>query len=253
LVKKSIKQKFIKINKAEELNELLEILSFHDQNMIKTLKLKKNFSPIVFLQSSLRRSKYLIQGAIQSIYDDNPTMLSLAIRGHFETMAALGLLGSKFKSFEARNIDIKRIDEVLNKLTLGVKLRFEDTLPDSFNVLTMISESELNYKKLTGDTVSFRDIYDKLSERCHPNGMGWIVWAEFSEENVKFNNENKLTINERDQLITYLLTTVNCYILFYENVIISLKSLGIDPKGFIDSNNIENSTITENIISKAVQ
>ncbi|GKS10095.1 hypothetical protein YDYSY3_10950 [Paenibacillus chitinolyticus] len=52
-------------------------------------------------------------------------------------MASLGLLGNKLKSFEQGNIDLKRLNEIINKLTLGVKSRFEDTLPDSFNVLTM--------------------------------------------------------------------------------------------------------------------
>ncbi|GKS10094.1 hypothetical protein YDYSY3_10940 [Paenibacillus chitinolyticus] len=67
--------------------------------------------------------------------------------------------------------------------------------------------------------------------------MGWILWAEFPEDYVKFTNEGPQLINERDQLITYLLITATCYILFYEDVTSPLKSLGIDLKGFIDLEN----------------
>ncbi len=123
----------------------------------------------------------LLRGFLAAFREPNLPTALLACRGHFETTGTLGYLLLSMGRFEGKEIDRSEMQSVIERLSRGSKVDFEDdfTKVDPVNVLTQIdSIDKLAAKGVIAHTESYREGYDLLCEYAHPNSSALILGLE---------------------------------------------------------------------------
>jgi hypothetical protein len=182
-LKKSVKDLLKKTNNEEYIKLINKFFLFFDNNYIKQLSMgnKKplNFigqNCMVLLQTNLYRVKLLTKGYLEGLNKGNPLLSILNLRALFETTGSLALLLKKYNQYLEGVISHDVLDETIGKLYLGGKIKGEHlTMPDPVNVMTLIDAVDHYLKQVGIRNSEFRNSYDDLSERAHPNSFGYFL------------------------------------------------------------------------------
>lgn len=125
-------------------------------------------------QVLLHRAITLYEGTLNALISDNVYMMTLGMRGAFETVAALGYLHSRLTSFANGNITAEQIHQDIATQILGSR---HPSLPEAMpakQVLSMLDHADKSVSRhLYGgkpkEHAPLRDCYDFLCEFAHPN------------------------------------------------------------------------------------
>lgn len=131
---------------------------------------------LVLTQSLLRRSHALTLATISNVREKNLVSMALSVRAHIETSALLGSFLKKLTYFYENKIDAQELDRFIKASLLGSRtLTFgvPSIVPQPVQVLTAIDHSDTILKASKISKTALRDMYDSLSELCHPNFL-WI-------------------------------------------------------------------------------
>lgn len=177
-----------------------------------------------YIQLALYRSKLLIYGCISSMNSSNGMLGILSTRAHFEVTGAVAYFYKRLKSFYSSNITHEALDETLNRLTLGGRIKELERAPDPINVMSLIDAADEYFKKIKKNGVSmFRSSYDFLSEFCHPNYCGISIGADINKIGV-VRYRDILELSKEDLVFfNYLLMSVNSFLLFYDLIFEMLR------------------------------
>lgn len=163
-------------------------------------KILFGYNALRFIQLLLYRSKSLIEGSI--ILLNNKKMLPslITIRAHYETTGSLCYSLMRLKSYYNGNILFQKLDEDFRRLALGATTIDHKDCPCPINAMTLIDAVDyLINKEIVRDKNAppkmFRDLYDTLSDYCHPNFHGIHSGSEI------LHNEKAIIYNETDTVI----------------------------------------------------
>lgn len=137
------------------------------------------------------RAINLYEGSLQALMQNNVYLVALAVRGHYETTAAIGHLHSRLYSFSQKNIEAETIDkEIYRQLIASKEQRFEGA-PEPKNILNLIDYADQAVSKhILGDNKGshkmLRDQYDFLCEFCHPNFHSNALSYDLDKTNSEF-------------------------------------------------------------------
>lgn len=216
----------------EEYDDFIDIKQMHKDNLVNYLSSEKDVAPFIIGQNLIRRSEYLLMGGINALENKNLIILSLAARAHLETMALAGLFARKINSFKLKNINEEALRMYYKKMLVGTRLSSLGQTP-AIQVMNAIDEVVANTKRVVGKEFDIRNMYDTLSETCHPNALGNMQWLNMSGENVTFTND-PIVENQglRDATRTLLFSSYGL-IIFYLDAVENLKSIGYDISDYI--------------------
>ena len=175
-----------------------------------------------FLQMSYQRSRFLINGFIQSINFENPHLAFLAVRAHLETTGAVSYLYKSLDKFYSNEISLEEMDKRLLKLSLGGKAfprRNQPDRTDPINVMTQIDSVDHFLKKMgINKQRPFREEYDFLSEFCHPNLLGLTLGFELpsSPGTVFYPKELKQSEEDLNVLINSISISCDLFLHLYD-------------------------------------
>ncbi len=210
----------------DKIIEIKTIIEKHDQyycSMMKPLPKRPQLllgqNGFHFLQTSLFRSRKLMEGFVLSLNMNNPLVAVLTTRAHFEVTGAVAYFYKKLDSFYKGNIEYERVNEVLQKLTLGVKSKGNLMhAPDPVNVMSLIDAADELFQKMSKSNEKiFRAAYDDLSEICHPNSFGSILSADVNSDGlVKYKNKDEILTIKWFHIHDFSIT-ISSFMYFYEN------------------------------------
>ena len=135
-------------------------------------------SVYIYRQVLLYRAILLYEGALSSAAEENVYSMTLAIRGLFETVGALGYVHYRLDAMQKKNISLVDFDKGLTEQVMGSrdkKLVDKDgaPAPDPKHVLRMLRHADKTVNKhLLGPGEALPILverYEWLSEFCHPN------------------------------------------------------------------------------------
>ena len=135
-----------------------------------------------FLPTS-HRSKALLEGSIYSLNNKSILTCLLAARAHFETTGSIGYFYKRLISYYDGNIDFKKVDDDLLRLSFGATSLELHDVPKPINVLNMIDASDelMNKFIFSGKpphNKMLRTFYEELCDFCHPNFQGTTSGAD---------------------------------------------------------------------------
>lgn len=199
------------------LRELYKNLNERKSRYI-TIKQKGNLGDIdrirgysmAYRQVLLHRTIALFCGAINSCVEDNVYVMSLSIRGFYETTASLGYLHNRLLSLKNGNLDASKMDEDIMAQFLGTK---QNPIPEAMSpkqVLTMIEYADKSISKniLGGNMNDYKilmDGYVFLCEFAHPNFHSNSVGFDLEKERSRVVlRHNKLMRENELSLVLYL-------------------------------------------------
>jgi hypothetical protein len=146
---------------------------------------------LVVRQMLHHRAKNLYEGSLHALMQNNIYLVALAVRGHFETTAAIGYLCSRLHSFSEGNIKAEIIDDDICNQFRASKEKDFWFAPDPKNILNQFDFADKTVSKLflSGDKKKFkllRDSYEFLCEFCHPNFHSNKLSYDLDENNGVF-------------------------------------------------------------------
>jgi hypothetical protein len=226
--------------RTDEVNEYFTVLTDQEARMVSELKTRswnelgdieriRDYAPVV-RQLLLHRAIKLTKGAGESVLNNNGYVLALSVRAHFETMAAIGYLNHRLKSLREGNITPEEVcDGILTQL-FGTRdkklLRWADTggfRKDGYKaiqVLTMLDcADKLERLDKFERKLTLRQIYESLSEFCHPNfhSNELVFDPTIKKGSVIFRNEDVLLDKELAPLNGLSVSTI-ALIEFYDGI-----------------------------------
>jgi len=216
----------MKKNTTESIGKIKNFLRAHDSRIIKSITLKISGSErrigqngIHYIQLSLQRSKSLLEGYLKN-YKEYPLISILAVRCHFESTGSIAYFFYMLQKFYENKIDYKKLDDSLRSLSLGQKVipGKKNTIPkyNTINVLTMIDKADRILKSISPKISVFRDLYDELSEYCHPNFLGMYFYCD----NLKYGTFNYKTKTRKKGNIFrhHLCISANVFLTLYDKI-----------------------------------
>ena len=204
-----------RLNLKDSLTELLDILHKHKvRYACKTSlspQLENATDPKVFFGCNclryilllLFRSKSLIEGAIVCLNNKKMLPSLVCVRSHLETTSGIAFLLRRLNSYYAKGIEFPKVEEDLFRLSVGATKIEKKEVPKPINVMDMIDAVDYLLNKMaagTGTTekAMFRDLYEWLSDFCHPNFQGTYGGAEIDHKNESLIFYDTDVIHERD-------------------------------------------------------
>ena len=185
---------------------------------------------IKYLLWSLQRSKFLYLGFIDSLNLNNPTLVFLSARAHFETTSAIAYLFYNLMKYYHGKVTFEEIDDLLFRLTLGSKCERDrkrnNLIPQAINVLTMIdvmdkliiencsTGAEKDY--FTTEKPS-RGFYEWLAESCHPNFEGISIGSKTEGPDVFFSTTPELKKADLGLCMSAALVSCRSFFTFYDD------------------------------------
>lgn len=179
-------------------------------------------------QIYLHRANKLFEGSCDALLKDNVYLMSLAIRGHFETTAALGYLHNRLSSFKKGNISLEVLAKNMASLILGTG---DEDLPDegyedvhtANNVMMMLDYADKSFSKQMGGTTRehkfLRDAYQHLCEYSHPNFHSNKLGYEIDEEREVFVIMHGEDLpKDSYYIIGYLFISAPAFLSFFEDI-----------------------------------
>jgi hypothetical protein len=114
----------------------------------------------------------------------------ICVRSHLETTSGIAFLLSRLNSYYAKGIEFSKVEEDLFRLSVGATKIEKKEVPKAINVMDMIDSVDYLLNKMTTDTGTtkkdmFRDLYEWLSDFCHPNFQGTYGGAEIIDHKDK--------------------------------------------------------------------
>ncbi|MGE7473262.1 hypothetical protein ACQKLX_27795 [Bosea sp. NPDC003192] len=163
----------------------------------------------------LYRTVSLFDGCVAAMGASSPVVAMLASRALLETVALLGeLLLKTRKALQQRDFEafgawlFQRIFATRDEAMLAQYGEIPSTR--AVNIVTILSGFESKYPDVSG----LREIYDQLSEFCHPNSMG----HHFLFGNLDTQNHTMSYDDVQDKESTFaLILTALCVIEFVED------------------------------------
>jgi hypothetical protein len=180
----------------------------------------------VLLQRLLMRSGCLLDGALEAIKSENVLILALAARAHIETLGLLSETHRKLKNFYDKTIDEKVLDDFLKKACLGandleevevdgVKVK----VPNAVHTADGIRAANFALKKMGSTKAAFTDMYDVLSEFCHPSFRGLTFTDEISGKAVVTFHDHRVKFKEKAEgILIPLNVSLIMFFLLYDEV-----------------------------------
>ena len=141
-----------------------------------TLESKVPFKLLSYREALIHRFADTFVAAVGAIDSSRPVSAALLTRGSMETLARMKELKDEIVRF-LQYADTKFLDDFVMNRLFGS--RENPNLPSAVNILTSLD-------KMSDFIPDFRNVYDILSEYCHPNYQG--VSGSFStidRENFK--------------------------------------------------------------------
>ena len=195
------------------------------------MRIRKN--ALTYRQVLLHRAILLFEGSLYALSENNPYSMSLSIRAHFETTAALGYLHNRLNSLNKGTIKAEVVDQDLCAQLLGSRHETLSDAPEPKQILTMLEYADKSISKhILGGSVRQYDIlsdcYIFLCEFSHPNFHSNSVAIDLDKSvpAYKFRYGKAMRDNEFN-LIEYLLLSTPLFIELFD----SLVELLPDEKG----------------------
>lgn len=179
---------------------------------------------LALIQVYLHRTISLYEGSFQSLANNNTYLMSLSVRGLFETTAAIGFLYSRVNSYKESNISAVELDDILMKLLLGTRDKgiLEDNPSELYqanNVMKMLDYADKMFssKIMKSDLIEpkmLRVSYEYLCEFCHPNFHSGSLAYELDKENQQliFNHARQKLIKKEVNLTNYVFIGISSFI-----------------------------------------
>lgn len=139
------------------------------------------------LHNLLHRSRDLFDGSIHALRGSQVLSTYLTVRAHMETTGCAQYLRVQLRKYYDKAIDSAAINDIIFRQFLGGRI-FPDrakhaSAPDAIQILNYVdSVNKAAELKRLNREIDFRDIYNWLSEYCHPNFLGHSVGVD-TEDN----------------------------------------------------------------------
>ena len=236
-----------KLNLKDRLTEILDFIHEHNvRHVYKTSlppQLKGTNDPKVlfgnnclrYILLSLFRSKSLIEGAIVCLNSKKMVPSLLCVRSHIETTSGIAFLLRRLNSYYAKGIEFPRVEEDLFRLSLGATKIEKTEVPKPINVMEMIEAADYLINKMvavidTTEKAMFRDLYDWLSDFCHPNFQGTCGGAEIDHKEQSLIFYDTDVIQERDFPHFFSLNlSAELFLHFFDETVALLEQKEIMP------------------------
>ncbi|MCS0449271.1 hypothetical protein [Vibrio diabolicus] len=191
---------------------------------------------LVLTQIYLHRAYNLYIGSFQALASNNVHLMALSIRGYLETVAAVGYLLKRLKSFQQGSISEDSLSDNLFKLLLGNKdKQLQEEIDDNFsaiNVMSMLDEADkaFNSQIMEGnvpDKKMLRKIYESLCEFCHPNydSASLSFQLDTDKGHLRFNHDFSEVLEHEGKIIEDLLIASFAFIKMFDKVVEIASSL----------------------------
>jgi len=186
---------------------------------------------LVLRQVLLHRAINLFSGSFVALLDNNAYSMTLSIRGHFETTAAIGYLHSRLNSLAEGNLKARIVDHDIAVLLLGTRdkkiLKFDAAVNNEMEarqILDMLKYADRSVSKYilqgtANEHIMLTDCYEHLCEFSHPNFHSNTAAFELREEEKKFYfNHNKSLDDKFFKLIDNLLISNPFFIELFDKI-----------------------------------
>jgi hypothetical protein len=180
-------------------------------------------------QSLLHRAVKLFESSVLSLNNDDVYTLALAIRGHYETTAALGFLHNRLHSMNDGNISPETVDTDIGTLMLGS--RDKDLLEkvgekaiEAKQVLNLLEYADKSVTKhIMGGKVNehamLTDTYEWLCEFCHPNYHSMSVAYRIDKQHRTFVYRHSERVVENEaRIFEYIYISNPIFIELYDGI-----------------------------------
>ena len=192
-------------------------------------KQRINEYSLVLRQVLLHRATKLFEGSFDALINDNAYSMSLSIRGHFETTAAIGYLHNRLHSLQQGNLDFKIVDQDIVTQLMGTKdksilEKHGHKCSEAKHVLKMLKYADKSVSKhiMQGSSEKFTylmDLYEYLCEFSHPNFHSNTLAYSLDKEQEKFIFRYDEQIRDRDaRLIENLLISNPIFVDLYDRI-----------------------------------
>jgi hypothetical protein len=159
----------------------------------------------VFFQGQLRRALMFVEGRYDAYLARRGLVVYSCARAIYETFACVMDFCDKLTDHLASG-DFEKTCAFIHSRQHAAKL--EDLVGKELLVNEILDNTAVNIltqiNRVSKHFPGFRDDYELLSERMHPNGLGALHhFGESGDDVIKFSNSNKV---ERDHAIRNLLS-----------------------------------------------
>ena len=184
----------------------------------------------------LHRSQYLFDGSIHALRGAQVLSAYLTVRAHMETTGCIQFVMLQLCKYYDNTLDAAAINNIVFHQFLGGRT-FPDRgkhpdAPDAVQILKCVDsvDKAVELKQLN-PKINFREIYDMLSEYCHPNFLGHSV-------GVDTDGSGNVTYTESQSFDNVDLTNVclglaaSCFVLFsaYDHAMSMLSEHEVMPE-----------------------
>ncbi|MCX7007022.1 MAG: hypothetical protein NTY53_07200 [Kiritimatiellaeota bacterium] len=138
------------------------------------------------LHNLLHRSRDLFDGSVHALLGSQVLSTYLTVRAHMETTGCIQYLRIQLYKYYDKAIDLDAFNDIVYRQFLGGRIFPDRTrhpdAPDAVQILNCIdSVNKATELKRINREIDFREIYDMLSEYCHPNFLGHSVGVDTEE------------------------------------------------------------------------
>lgn len=179
---------------------------------------------LVLRQVLLHRAINLFEGALSALTLDNVYTMTLAIRGHFETTAALGYLHKRLDSLSRGNLNPKVVDQDIYTQLLGRRDGVIQEAPQAKQVLSLLEHADRTVSRnVLGGTAKQYDIltdcYTFLCEFSHPNFHSHSIAFDLKKDKRQFVMRHSEPMRDSEfDLVEYLLLSSPIFVSLFDKV-----------------------------------
>jgi hypothetical protein len=183
----------------------------------------KRFS-LVLRQVQLHRAIILFEGSFTALLADNVYLMTLAMRGYYESVGVLGYLYNRLKSWSQGSIEGEKVDEDIGILLLGGREGGIPKAPEAKQILSMLEDADRSISKnILGGTAKqynmLSESYKFLCEFSHPNFHSNSVALRLDRPNKQFIIRYDEMMNEAEyKLIEYLLIATELFVRLFDEI-----------------------------------
>jgi len=184
-----------------------------------------------FLLRTLLRSRLLYLDIVTEINESQMIAAFLSTRAHFESTGSIGYFSKYFRAYLKKDSRLEGLDKILRSLSLGGKTfppkEKEPNRPDTVNVLTQIDAADQIFHEISkGEKIKpFRDIYDFLSEFCHPNWAGLSFGIKLGESGVvEFLEDSNWEEGDLFQIVNGVCISTRFFMFLYDTAFKNMMS-----------------------------
>ena len=221
----------MKKSRKESIEIIKQFLKDHKSRKIKAIILTKTKSKrrigqngIHYIQLSLMRSNSLIEGYLTN-YKKHPLLSILSVRCHFENTGAISYFYHKLLKYYDKEISYEELDDSLRRLSLGYKTilgsKKHTNKCDPISVMNMIDKTDNLLRSISPSISVFRNLYNELSEFCHPNCFGMIMFCT-TKKNMKYYYSKKFEASM--MFMHHLCISLKIFLVVYDKIYEVLKS-----------------------------